>query len=120
MRGSKFPRPPCIFVITPSRQEPLQMSELNLREILPKTVSRYQGSCEKNITLTDAMLIKSFGTRRWTDKKTGKEISKHGPMYITEPTYKGMIKNTTGQTKDSITPLLHWLMKHVIIYRMKI
>ena len=28
------------------------------------------------------MLIKSFGTTRWTDKKTGKEMSKHGPMYI--------------------------------------
>ena len=28
------------------------------------------------------MLIKSYGTTRWTDKKTGKEMSKHGPMYI--------------------------------------
>ena len=28
------------------------------------------------------MLRKSYGTTRWIDKKTGKEMSKHGPMYI--------------------------------------
>lgn len=28
------------------------------------------------------MLIKSYGTTRWTDKKSGKEMTKYGPMYI--------------------------------------
>ena len=28
------------------------------------------------------MLRKSYGTTRWIDKKTGKKMSKHGPMYI--------------------------------------
>ena len=30
----------------------------------------------------DGMFIKTYGTTRWTDKKTGKEMGKHGPMYI--------------------------------------
>ena len=41
-----------------------------------------QGNCGKKIDQKDTMLIKSYGTSRWTDKKTGKEMSKHGPMYI--------------------------------------
>ena len=28
------------------------------------------------------MLLKSYGTPIWTDKKTGRKMSKHGPMYI--------------------------------------
>ena len=40
-------------------------------------MSRCQGNCGKKITQNDGMLIK-----RWTDKKTGKEMSKYGPMYI--------------------------------------
>ena len=28
------------------------------------------------------MLIKTYGTTRWTDKSTGDEMSKYGPMYI--------------------------------------
>ena len=28
------------------------------------------------------MLIKTYGTTRWTDKKMGKEMDKYRPMYI--------------------------------------
>ena len=28
------------------------------------------------------MLIKSYGTTRWTHKKTGKKMNKHGSIYI--------------------------------------
>ena len=56
--------------------------ELHLREFLSKSVTRCQGSCGKKIDQKDTMLIKSYGTMRWTDKKTGKKMSKHGPMYI--------------------------------------
>ena len=28
------------------------------------------------------MLVKSCGTSHWTDRKTGQEMSKFGPMYI--------------------------------------
>ena len=67
-----------IFLIVPSREEPVQMFELNLSQFLSKTVSKYQGNCGKDITQNDVMLIKTYGTTRWTDKKTGKEMSKYG------------------------------------------
>ena len=82
MRFSNFSKPPCIFLIVPSREEPVQMFELNLRQSLPKTVSRCQGNCGKKITQNDGLLIKTYGTTRGTNKKTGKEMSKYGPMYI--------------------------------------
>ena len=82
MRFCNFSRSPYIFLIVPSREEPVQMLELNLRQFLPNIMSRCQGNCEKKITQNDGMLIKTYGTTRWTDKKTGKEMSKHGPMYI--------------------------------------
>ena len=47
-----------------------------------KNITRCQGNCGKKIDQKDIMLIKSYGTTRCTDKKTGKEMSKHGPMYI--------------------------------------
>ena len=70
MRVSNFSRPPCIFLIIPFREEPLQMFELNLRQFLPKTMSRCQGYCGEKITQNDGMLIKTYGTTRWIDKKT--------------------------------------------------
>ena len=82
MRFLTFPGPPCIFLVVPSREEPVQMFELNLRQFLPKTVSRCQGNCGKKITQNDGTLIKTYGTTRCSDKKTGKEWSKNGPMYI--------------------------------------
>ena len=45
-------------------------------------MSRCQGKFGKKITQNDGMLINTYGTTRWTDKKAGKEMSKHGPMYI--------------------------------------
>ena len=45
-------------------------------------MSRCQGNCGKNVTQNDGMIIKTYGTTRWTDKNTGKEISKYGPKYI--------------------------------------
>ena len=82
MRFSNFSTPPCIFLLVPSREEPVQMFELNLRQFLPKTVSRCRGNCGKKITQNDGMLIKTCGTTRWANKKTGKEMSKYGPMSI--------------------------------------
>ena len=79
---SKFSRPPCIFLIIPSREEPVQMFELNLRQFLRKTVSRCQGKCGARITQNNGMFIKTYRTTRRTDKKVVKEMSKHGPMYI--------------------------------------
>ena len=82
MRFSNFSRPPCIFLIVPSRQEPVQTFELNLRPFLPKTVSRCQGNSGNKITQNDGMLIKTHGTTRWAGKKTGNEMSTYGPMYL--------------------------------------
>ena len=45
-------------------------------------MSRCQGNFGKKITRNDGNLIKTYGTTKWTDKKTGKEISKYGPMFI--------------------------------------
>lgn len=58
------------------------MFESNLRQLLPKDVSRCQGNCGENITQNDRMLIKTYGNTKWTDKKTVNEMSKHGPMYM--------------------------------------
>ena len=92
------------------------MFELHLRQFLQKTVSRCQRKCGKKITQDDGMLIKTYGNTRWTDKKVGKQMSKHGPMYKTS--LKRQTKKYYGQTKDTFIPLLQWLMKH-IIYQMK-
>ena len=43
---------------------------------------RCQGYCGKKISQIDGMLIKTYGTTRWTDKNMGDEMSKYGPMYI--------------------------------------
>ena len=82
MQFSNFSRPPCTFLIFLSREEPVQMFKLNLRQFLPKIVSRCQGNCGIKITQNDGVLIKAYGTTKWMDKKLGKEMSKYGPMYI--------------------------------------
>ena len=76
MLVSNFSRPRCIFLIVSSREEPVQMFELNLRKFLPKDVSRCQGNCGEKITQNDRIFIKTYGNTRWTDKKTVKEMSK--------------------------------------------
>lgn len=64
------------------REEPPKTFELHLKRMLPKSITRCQGNCGKKIEEKDVMLIKSYGTTRWTDKKSGKEMTKYGPMYI--------------------------------------
>ena len=49
---------------------------------MSKSITRCQGNCGKKIDQKDTMKIKSYRTTRWTDKKTGKEMSKHASMYI--------------------------------------
>ena len=77
----------------------------------------------EEITQNDGMIIKDYGTIRLTDKKTGEEMSRYRPMstHFNETCSKRHTKTyfNISQTKDSITPLLHWRMKNVIIYRMK-
>ena len=51
----------------------------------------------EKITQNDGMLIKNYGTRRWTDKKTGKEMSRYRPKYthFNETCLKLLIKLKT-------------------------
>ena len=56
--------------------------ELHTRTKLPKKVSKCQGKCGKAIEKTDKLVVKSYGTMSWTDKNTGKEKQKFGPMYV--------------------------------------
>ena len=55
--------------------------ELHLRNKLSQSIFKCQGNCGKKITSDDYLLVKSYGTCKWTDK-TGREQSKFGPMYI--------------------------------------
>ena len=80
------------------------MFELHLRQSLPKTVSRCQGKCGKKITQDDGMLIKTYGNTRWTDKKMGKEMSKHGPMY--ETSLKRQTKKYYGPDKRFVYSII--------------
>ena len=57
--------------------------ELHVRNNLPRQISKCQGRCGKKITPDDDLfLVRSYGTSSWTDKKTGRERSKFGPMYV--------------------------------------
>ena len=51
----------------------------------------------EKITQNDGMLIKNYGTTRWTDKKTGKEMSRYRPTYthFNETCLKLLIKIKT-------------------------
>ena len=55
--------------------------ELHLRKDVPLTVQRCQGNCGKKISKEDFMVVRSYGTSKWTDKN-GNEQSRFGPMYI--------------------------------------
>ena len=55
---------------------------LFLRKHLPKNITKSQGRCDKSIGNEDEMIIRSYGTSTWTNKVTGKENSKYGPMYL--------------------------------------
>ena len=56
--------------------------ELHLRQKVPSSISKCQGNCGQKIILKDTLLVKSFGTSTWTDRSTGKERSRFGPMYV--------------------------------------
>ena len=55
--------------------------ELRLRKDVPRLVHLCQGNRGKQITEDCFLVMKSFGTSRWTDKN-GNERSKFGPMYL--------------------------------------
>ena len=56
--------------------------KLYLRKNVPRSVWKRQG-CRKRITAEDPpMIISLIGESWWTDKMTGKEISRVGPMYV--------------------------------------
>ena len=52
------------------------------RKNLPKLISKCQGRCGKNITPNDILILKTSGKTSWTDKKTGQQREKFGPMYL--------------------------------------
>ena len=54
-----------------------------MRKNVPRSVRKCQGKCGKKITAEDPpMIIRSIGESWWTDKTTGKEMSRVGPMYV--------------------------------------
>ena len=55
--------------------------ELHLMKDVPRLVQRCQGNCGKQITEDCFLVVKSFGTSRWTEKIWNKR-SKFGPMYL--------------------------------------
>lgn len=73
MQISNISRPRCIFRIISSTEEPVQVFELNLWQILAKNESRCQGNSGEKITQNDGILIKTCETTRWAVKKTGKK-----------------------------------------------
>ena len=64
------------------RKKPEQEYSLHLRKNLPKLISKCQGRCGKNITPNDILIVKTSGKTSWTDKKTGQQREKFGPMYL--------------------------------------
>ena len=65
------------------RKDPPQVFEAHLRKNLPRSIEKCRGACGVKITPNDqGMLIRTYGTTRWTNKRTGQEESRHGPMYI--------------------------------------
>ena len=53
-----------------------------LRKHLPQNITKCQGRCGKSIGNEDEMIIRSYGTSAWTNKVTGRENSKYGPVYL--------------------------------------
>ena len=64
------------------RVSPPKEFVLFLRKHLPKNITKSQRRCDKSIGIEDEMIIRSYGTSTWTNKVTGKENSKYGPMYL--------------------------------------
>ena len=64
------------------RVSPPKEFVLFLRKHLPKNITKSQRRCDKSIGIEDEMIIRSYGTSTWTNKVTGWENSKYGPMYL--------------------------------------
>ena len=74
--------PPSIRFQDPREEDPL-IFELYLRKNVPRNVSICRGYCGKPIKPDKPLLIvKSFGATKWTDRKTGEEKTKNGPLYV--------------------------------------
>ena len=56
--------------------------ELHHRTNLPKSDLKCQGNCGRPIKVEEVMVVQFYGRITWTDKSTGKEKAKFGPMYI--------------------------------------
>ena len=56
--------------------------ELHHRINLPKSVSKCQENCGRPIKVEEVMVVRSYGRVAWTDKSTGEEKARFGPMYI--------------------------------------
>ena len=64
------------------REREGKVYELHVRSKLPKSVSKCQGKCGGPIKDEDIMVIRSYRKVSWTDKATGKEKQRFGPMYL--------------------------------------
>ena len=50
---------------------------------LSRSIEKCRGNCGIEITPKDrGMLVRTYGTTKWTNKQTEKEESRNGPMYI--------------------------------------
>ena len=65
------------------REEQEKQFEIHFRIDLPRSIKRCQGMCGKVIKPEEKdMLVRTYGKSSWTDKVTGTERSKFGPMYV--------------------------------------
>ena len=56
--------------------------ELHLRNKLSTKISKCQGKCGKPISDKDFMIIRTYGSSSYTDKESGENKCKYGPLYI--------------------------------------
>ena len=49
---------------------------------LPKTIPKCRGKGGRAITANGILNVKTFGKTSWTDKISGQEKQKYGPMYL--------------------------------------
>ena len=72
----------CTISFRDTRATAEKEFELHHHTNLPKSVSKCQGNCGRPIKVEEVMVVRSYGRITWTDKSTGKEKAKFGPMYI--------------------------------------
>ena len=64
------------------RVNPPKEFELHLRNKLSKKRSKCLGKCGKPISDKDFMIIRTYGSSTYTDKESGENKCKYGPLYI--------------------------------------